>query len=137
MATQAIVGIKDESGYTVITVNYDGYLSYMGKLLLGHYDTDKVKEMLSLGAASYLGENLDSPNDKTSNLNRYSEFYVRDRSESEINNRAFTTDNTSYLFDHFKYIHNFYIIKDGVWYHAFSDKKFSRLTEDYIGGKAD
>lgn len=137
MGTPAVVGIKNDEAFTVIRVHYDGYLSYMGNLLLNHYDEGKTKELLELGNASSLGMSLEAENPNLLDqivLSPYSRFLSRDEGENIQHNRAVTLSSTIQLFIEFKNVKNFYILDNGIWYHSYSDKKFSKLTNEYITG---
>lgn len=125
MGTPAVVGIKNNETFTVIRVHYDGYLSCMGDLLLNQYDESKTKQLLELGNATSLGESLESP---------YSRFLVRDDGENATYNKAITLSSTIQLFTEFKNVKNFYILDSGNWYHSYSDRKFSKITPEYIRG---
>ena len=58
MATRSRIGIKNEDGtIRYIYCHWDGYPSYVGKILEEHYDTpEKINELLDLGSLSILGE---------------------------------------------------------------------------------
>lgn len=122
MGTRAVVGIKNADGKcTAISVNYDGYLEYMGNLLLNHYkDIEKVRQMLELGAASSLGENLE---DKST-------FYVRDRGEKYWNNRPITSTSMDKVKSDWPYDYNFYILDeaDMEWYYSSENKDYQKLS---------
>lgn len=62
MATRSSVGLMDKKGRVrSIYVHSDGYPEYMGALLTTHYtDIHKIKEVLALGDASFLGESPDA-----------------------------------------------------------------------------
>ena len=62
MATRSRIGILHEDG-TVDSIycHSDGYPEYNGKILHGHYRSPaKVKELISLGDISSLGEELEA-----------------------------------------------------------------------------
>jgi hypothetical protein len=96
-----------------ISVNYDGYLSGMGPLLLHHYDDrQKIIDMLALGNYSSLGE--DSQN---------SIAYIRDRGEGsgELSRTFLSTHDYD---ESLRYDATYqYIFKnDDTWYYASSDE---------------
>lgn len=134
MGTPAVVGIKNNETFTVIRVHYDGYLSCMGDLLLNHYDENKLRSALGLGNASSLGASLDSLPMNCKDFSLYSRFLVRDDNENAQYNKAITLSSTIQLFTEFKNVKNFYILDSGIWYHSYSDRKFSEITLEYIRG---
>jgi hypothetical protein len=72
MGTRCTVAIAEGESVRFITVNWDGYLSGVGKMLQNHYDSHgEVLELISLGDASSINETIDD-----------SIFYARDRNES-------------------------------------------------------
>jgi hypothetical protein len=64
MATRSRIGIVNEDGtVSSIYCHFDGYVSGVGKKLVENYtNRDKVKELISLGSISSLGERV-SPDD--------------------------------------------------------------------------
>ena len=65
MSTRSNVGIINTDGsVTAIYIHSDGYPSYNGRILLNHYNTEnKVRELLSLGDLSVLGEVIGEKHD--------------------------------------------------------------------------
>jgi len=60
MSTRSIIILKEDDVYHSIYCHNDGYPSHVGKLLEQHYDTpEKIRELISLGDLSCLGESLD------------------------------------------------------------------------------
>lgn len=62
MSTRSAIWYKDEENkcYKGIYCHWDGYLSYVGKILLENYYTlDKVKELISYGFASEIYETIE------------------------------------------------------------------------------
>ena len=87
MATRSRIAIENENGsVTSIYCHYDGYPSYVGKVLMEHYtDHEKVKKLIALGDISSLYENVDIPEGVKHNFeNRVDGItvaYHRDREE--------------------------------------------------------
>lgn len=85
MSTRSTIAILYHDGS--VDSNYchsDGYLSYNGLLLYKHYqDPEKVKQMISLGGASLLAENIEPAQGQVhtfeERLPLVSVFYKRDR----------------------------------------------------------
>ena len=71
MSTHATISYLTAEKVLSIYVHFDGYISYLGKMLLENYnDEAKVKELISNGDASYIDKTIES-----------SFFYHRDRNE--------------------------------------------------------
>lgn len=123
MATRAAIIMevkgKDHS-YEGVYLHFDGYPEGAGQMLVDHYDTDaKVKELISHGGISSLGEAIGEKQDFTvkSNLVRpvpgQCKFYHRDRGE-EISIEELEYDEISKFADdcgaEFTYLY-----EGGVW----------------------
>jgi len=64
MSTRCRIGIKNSDGtIESIYCHHDGYVSYVGSILVNHYKTeDKIRKLLDLGDMSSLGtEPMDNP----------------------------------------------------------------------------
>lgn len=61
MSTNALIGLQEEdSSVKTIYCHWDGYLAWAGRILLESYNTeDRVRELLSLGDISSLGESTE------------------------------------------------------------------------------
>jgi hypothetical protein len=103
-----------------IYVHWDGYLSGVGKTLLGHYDSAKANHLVALGDVSSLGRNVEIPEGIEHSFERPAEgittFYGRDRGDT---GSEFWVDHTFAEF--METVANcgaefYYIMKDGVWY---------------------
>ena len=102
MATRSTIWYKDTDSkmYKGIYCHWDGYPSNNGKLLLTHYNTlDKVKELVSFGSLSSLGEDIS-----------LCEFYHRDRGEDFNSFEVSSLDEISELIEEYTYI-----FEDGKW----------------------
>jgi hypothetical protein len=60
MSTRSLIAIENENyNYDVIYCHWDGYPSHVGNMLVSNYNTeDKVKNLVSNGAISSLGQTL-------------------------------------------------------------------------------
>ncbi len=90
----------------------DGYLMHNGGILLDHYNTpEKVDELISLGALSYLGESLNpDPSKQHDFLNRQPGVcvaYGRDRGEDHTEAEVLTIDKIKSLYPWVEYIYVF------------------------------
>ena len=60
MSTNCIIAMqKENGGIEGIYCHWDGCLEGVGRILLGHYDIEKVRKLLSLGSISSLGEEIE------------------------------------------------------------------------------
>lgn len=55
MATNAFIGFRENNSITYIYKHSDGYLEYLGKMLIEHYNSEKqAKALVSLGDVSVM-----------------------------------------------------------------------------------
>ena len=120
MATRSSIGIKNEKGeIRSVYCHYDGYPEWVGKVLVEHYDTtEKVEELLSLGALSSLGERV-KPNENEEHsyenpVRDVTVAYHRDRGE-ELN-EAITFKNIDEVKKLFDWSIYHYVFDNGEWY---------------------
>lgn len=144
MSTNAHIAILNQNGTVNETyVHWDGYLSYVGKILNESYrDYDKIQEMMALGEFSSLGLSLEArpltkrygfggsfrsdflalpkeEQDKLTNENysgKYSLVYHRDRGE-ELQKIAYDSER-EFLnqWDNKGFFEFLYFYKKGNWY---------------------
>ena len=87
MSTRSTISIQNEDG-TVLTVycHFDGYPEHNGRILLDHYNDEKLaRELISFGDMSYLRERC-IPNGKhsySSPEEGVTVYYGRDRGEKD------------------------------------------------------
>ena len=101
MSTRSYIGRWNEDGkIDFIYAHWDGYPSNNGRILQDHYkDTEKIKELISLGSLSSLGERIHPTNPKRHTFDyeedengRYHAireedvclFYGRDRGDDDV-----------------------------------------------------
>lgn len=88
MGTSATIIAKTSDGrFGVTYVNYDGYISGVGKMLFEHYqDQSKIDAMLLPGHMSSLDVSPLCPEGHTYNtpVRGYSIYYGRDRGEDDV-----------------------------------------------------
>lgn len=136
MSTPSRIAVMHGNVYKSVYCHNDGYLEYMGDLLLKHYDSSKANNLIALGDLSILdtqiGEKHEfSPytdsNDRFEQIRviadysaardaGWSTFYARDRDETDC---EFQTDLTFAEF--LATVEScgaeyYYIMKDEVWY---------------------
>ena len=86
MSTNSTISYYDETTDTIkgIYCHWDGYIEYLGLMLHQHYNTlEKVKELVSMGSASSIDENIGHKVDfyKRDEYKDQCIFYSRDRNE--------------------------------------------------------
>lgn len=115
MATSSHIAIKTDTGYEAIYCHFDGYPDYMLPLLKRYYNTEEtVKELISLGDASYLQPRLKPLGDKHSFADpepEVSVFYHRDRGEDWFHNKPKHYSLVELLHRDY-YV---YVFEDGHW----------------------
>ena len=104
MSTRCLIGIQRGNKVQYSYCHHDGYVDWVGKVLVNHYDTEpKVTELLSFGDMSCLEENTNE-----------CIFYERDRDERGCHRPEVNIDKYNFkLQDDAEYI---YLFKDNEWY---------------------
>ncbi len=129
MATRSTIAVQHANGtISQVYCHWDGYLDHVGRLLVQHYNSQPLAEMLvNGGSISSLGERIepigehsyDSPEKGTT------VFYFRDRGEKELRVEMYR-DADAYRREARGEEYN-YIFVNGVWYDADSGKTVSTL----------
>lgn len=135
MSTNSVIGVMHGDVCKAIYCHSDGYLSYVGKVLLAHYDSAKANHLVAMGDMSMLGKEIGEKIDfnsrmeyDTDNVAKQCRFYGRDRGETGI---EFTTVHSfTELCNHFNSEY-YYIMKDGVWYVSIGGAKLMVLSETF------
>lgn len=83
MSTNAYIGITHSDGSVdYVYLHWDGYDSYAGKKLRENYKTEEqVRELISHGAISVLGDTIGERHDFDKASRDFCTFYNRDRGE--------------------------------------------------------
>lgn len=134
MSTNAFIGIRENNSITYIYNHSDGYLEYLGRMLLEHYNSEeKVKALVELGDVSVVKEKL-APAEGTVHSFDYdkrqecvSVFYGRDRGEEWEYIKPVTIQNT--VFDEYSYYNYLYDVEEGHWLVSKNGKDFTSLKE--------
>jgi len=122
MATRGRVGMVQPDGSVIsIYMHWDNYPSGSGTILLNHYtDTEKVKELISLGSISVLAPNINPDPKKGKHTFDHPQedvvvAYGRDRNEdpNDIKPRVDKTVDDFVKSDVEEYG---YLFKDGSWF---------------------
>ena len=134
MSTNAFIGIRENNSITYIYNHSDGYVEYLGRMLLEHYNSEeKAKALVELGDVSVVKEKL-SPAEGTVHNFDYdkrqegvSVFYGRDRGEDWESIKPITIQNTA--FDEHQYYNYLYDVEQGCWLFTKNGKDFASLKE--------
>lgn len=120
MSTRSAIGIMHGDNCKAIYSHSDGYLTYVGKVLLENYDSTKANMLVAMGDMSMLGKEIGEKidfNDRmvydTDNVAKQCRFYGRDRGETGIEFKTFFNDKELFEGVDAEY---FYVMKDNVWY---------------------
>jgi hypothetical protein len=120
MSTRSAIGIMNGVNCNAIYCHSDGYLSYVGKVLLENYDSIKANLLVAQGDCSMLGKEIGEKidfNDRmvydTDNIAKQCRFYKRDRDESNVDFKTYFGDEELFAGIDAEY---FYLMKDNVWY---------------------
>ena len=131
MGTRSRIGVMHGDNCKSVYCHWDGYLGYVGRILLEHYDSAKANHLVALGDLSslrpeigsehpfsYIGEMDSAEYDKL--YGDMCTFYGRDRGELSVSARRFK-DFEDYKANH-QYEEYEYILRqvDGkaVWFVA-------------------
>ena len=120
MSTRSAIGVMHGNNCKAIYCHSDGYLSYVGKVLLENYDSTKANFLVAQGDCSMLGKEIGEKidfNDRmvydTDNIAKQCRFYKRDRDETGVDFKTFFNDQELFAGIDAEY---FYVNKDNVWY---------------------
>lgn len=120
MSTRSAIGIMHGDNCKAIYCHSDGYLTYVGKVLLENYDSTKANFLVAQGDCSMLGKEIGEKidfNDRmvydTDNIANQCRFYKRDRDETGVDFKTFFNDQELFAGIDAEY---FYVMKDGVWF---------------------
>jgi hypothetical protein len=138
MSTNAFIGIRENNSITYIYNHSDGYVEYLGRMLLEHYSSEeKAKALVELGDVSVVKEKL-APAEGTIHSFDYdkrqegvSVFYGRDRGEDWEFIKPITIQNT--VFDEHQYYNYLYDVEEGRWLFTRNGKNFQKLEEVIAG----
>ena len=95
MSTNATISVRllNDAGIRVIRNHWNGYPSYLGRILRDNYGTQELAEALvNLGDVSIICESIDCPKGHTfeTPVDGYSIFYERDRGDTHCKVRTVT-----------------------------------------------
>lgn len=135
MSTHALVGVMHGSKFKAIYVHSDGYLEYVGKVLLAHYDSPKANHLVAMGSCSMLGKEIGEKinfNDRMEydkdSVATQCRFYKRDRDEDGCEFTVYQSFD-EVVEEGFEHV---YIMNDGVWY--YSEGRVTTLLADALKG---
>lgn len=85
MGTRGAIAVTQGGIIKAVSVNWDAYPSYVGRVLMEHYDSAKANNLIALGDLSSLGKNISAPEDVEHSFDKPVDdvcvFYGRDRNE--------------------------------------------------------
>lgn len=137
MSTRSIIAKSLGDGKAkVVYCHWDGYPSYVGRILLKNYDAAKLDELLSLGDVSQLGENIGEKHPFGEDVEGVCTFYGRDRDEVNVGAEVVSEEAGSIR----KYARErgaeyVYLLRDSQWFYLAvygSDSDFAPLTEEVV-----
>ncbi len=138
MATRSTIWIQEEDGtFKGIFCNWDGYVSYNGKILDEHYtDTNKIEELISGGSLSVLDKNLNPKegiiHNKTSRQEGVCLYLHRDFEERK--RVIYTAASIDEIRESFYQDYN-YIFKKNKWYYFEDNKKTLKNLKNELAKK--
>jgi hypothetical protein len=135
MGTSASIAVVHNDGTVSQTrINYDGYLSGVGRMLVEHYSSplERVEELIKYGEISSLGMWIDTHSFEEP-AKDVTVYYGRDRGESDCEPKIFPS---IYQFNEelSKEDYN-YLFQDGKWFlmiESDSDFTWEELTEELL-----
>lgn len=135
MATNAFIGFRENNSITYIYNHSDGYLEYLGKMLIKHYNfEEKAKALVNLGDVSVVKEKL-APEEGTTHTfdNRQegvSVFYNRDRGENWDDIQPIRIENTVFENPDYTIVYIYvYDVEEQAWLFTRNGKDFENLEE--------
>ena len=135
MATNAFIGFRENNSITYIYNHSDGYLEYLGKMLIKHYNSEeKAKALVNLGDVSVVKEKL-APEEGTTHTfdNRQegvSVFYNRDRGENWDDIQPIRIENTVFENPDYTIVYIYvYDVEEQTWLFTRNGKDFESLEE--------
>lgn len=135
MATNAFIGFKENNSITYIYNHSDGYLEYLGKMLIEHYNSEKqAKALVNLGDVSVVKEKI-SPEEGTIHTfdNRQegvSVFYSRDRGENWDDIQPIRIENTVFENPDYTIVYIYvYDVEEQAWLFTRNGKDFENLEK--------
>jgi len=121
MSTRSCIGVMHGEKVKAIYCHSDGYLSYVGDVLLNYYDSTKANFLVAQGDCSMLGKEIGEKinfNDRMEydddGKAKQCRFYKRDRDESNVDFQVLFNDKE--MFEKYEWCEYFYVNKDNVWY---------------------
>lgn len=135
MATNAFIGFRENNSITYIYNHSDGYLEYLGKMLIKHYNSEeKAKALVNLGDVSVVKEKL-APEEGTTHTfdNRQegvSVFYNQDRGENWDDIQPIRIENTVFENPDYTIVYIYvYDVEEQAWLFTRNGKDFENLEE--------
>lgn len=130
MSTRSYIGIVNKDGTVrAIYHHFDGYLSYLGRMLTTHYQTEeRVNKLLDLGDISSIGTEPVGTWDEERTRDRSKCYTYRERGETGVDARTYKSidEFLDYCREDYTYLFN-----DGEWlYREWGDTNLRLVKED-------
>ena len=133
MATRSNIQVEISDGKSLaIYAHWDGYPSYMGRMLLENYNTqEKALALVTPGDISSINKFCDKPEGHTFDnpVKGYTTYYGRDRGEEDCEAHEIDTFTISDIKQGQEWQYQF---ADGKWFVDHNTGKWTELTEQYI-----
>ena len=135
MATNAFIGFRENNSITYIYNHSDGYLEYLGKMLIKHYNSEeKAKALVNLGDVSVVKEKLAPEEGTTHTFDNRQEgvlvFYNRDRGENWDDIQPIRIENTVFENPDYTIVYIYvYDVEEQAWLFTRNGKDFENLEE--------
>lgn len=135
MATNAFIGFRENNSITYIYNHSDGYLDYLGQMLIKHYNSEeKAKALVNLGDVSVVKEKLAPEYGTTHTFDNRQEgvsvFYNRDRGENWDDIQPIRIENTVFENPDYTIVYIYvYDVEEQAWLFTRNGKDFENLEE--------
>ena len=135
MATNAFIGFRENNSITYIYNHSDGYLEYLGKMLIEHYNSEKqAKALVSLGDVSVVKEKLAPEEGNIHTFDNRQEsvsvFYSRERGENWDDIKPIRINNTVFKNPDYTIVYIYvYDVEEQTWLFTRNGKDFESLEE--------
>ena len=129
MSTRSTIAIETKNGAVQqVYCHYDGYPSYVGRILLENYSTpEKLQSLIEQGSISSLDKSIGTKHSFDDRPEGETTFYARDRGEELDLDEYWNFE--VYRCSAYMEEYNYIMRNDGIWYFSKGSGKFTRLTE--------
>jgi hypothetical protein len=140
MATRGAIGLRNEDqSITAVYVHWDSYPSWVGRILLEHYDHTKTRQLLNLGALSSLGSEIGEQHQfgstykKSDHRSNWCTFYTRDRGDQLWAAQTFASEKEFVEQFQGSWCEFFYVLEEcGTWFVSHLSNNLWQKVEDVL-----